>query len=136
MKKWDYVILALIISEYVFCFLVMGQMSIFRFMIFGQVLPAILLAILGARIASNYKFKWGIVGMMSILYAVLMYILLISAPMQMIENNTIQSGSSTFEFNREIGLKTYLGLFIQQFILTAFITVVIGVVKKIKAGEF
>lgn len=104
MKKWDYVILALIISEYVFCFLVMGQMSIFRFMIFGQVLPAILLAILGARIASNYKFKWGIVGMMSILYAVLMYILLISAPMQMIENNTIQSGSSTFEFNREIGV--------------------------------
>ncbi|REH78799.1 hypothetical protein DOS68_03505 [Staphylococcus felis] len=65
-----------------------------------------------------------------------MYILLISAPMQMIENNTIQSGSSTFEFNREIGLKTYLGLFIQQFILTALITVVIGVVKKIKAGEF
>ncbi|UEX89562.1 hypothetical protein [Staphylococcus ratti] len=136
MKKWDYILLVATVIAYVSCLLIMAKLNIFQFMLFGQVVPTVLLALLGARIASKTKYKWFIVFVVGIFYALLMYILLSYAPMQSIENNTNQSATSTFEFSKNIGFGTYLGLFFQQFILTAFITFLFRAIQKIKTNNF
>ena len=53
-----------------------------------------------------------------------------------IEANTVQSATSVFEFNREIHFVSYVGFFLQEFFLTAFVMIMTKVFNKIKLGIF
>ncbi|MBI5975274.1 hypothetical protein [Staphylococcus canis] len=136
MKKWDLILIFIILSEYVVCFAIAVHLNIFQFMLVGQVIPTVLLAILGGRIASLSKYKWLIIALVSIIYAVLMFILLNHIPIQIIENNTTQSSTSTFSFSRNIGFGTYFGLFLQQFVITTLITILLSIIKRIQMGKY
>src|SRR5699024_12693739 len=72
----------------------------------------------------------------SILYSIMMYILLLVTPMDVIENNTVQSSTSIFEFNKTIKFTTYLGFFIQEFLLSSFVVLIIKIIRKINLGRF
>ncbi|MEB7780806.1 hypothetical protein NGB30_09640 [Mammaliicoccus fleurettii] len=105
-------------------------------MIFIEIMPSLLLAILIGRVAYGKKLLWLYMLIGSIIYAILEYILITITPMQIIENNTIQSSTSVFEFSKNIKITTYFGMFIQSFLLSSFVVLIIKVIKKIKKGEF
>ncbi|HIS18250.1 hypothetical protein IR128_05425 [Staphylococcus lentus] len=66
----------------------------------------------------------------------MMYILLLVTPMDVIENNTVQSSTSIFEFNKTIKFTTYLGFFIQELLLSSFVVLIIKIIRKINLGRF
>ncbi|EOT39136.1 hypothetical protein [Enterococcus columbae] len=136
MKKLDFFLLISGILEMVVCFYLLNKLTIFQFMFFAQILPSLLLALFMGRIASQMKKKWMLLVLSGIVYAGLMYILIKYTPMSTIEANTVQSASSVFEFNKNIQFGSYVGFFIQEIFLTAFVMLMVKVFNKIKLGAF
>lgn len=134
--KLDKFIFLILIGEYISCLIIMSNLNIFQFMVMAQIIPTILIAVLAANVASRSTFKWLITFAASVCYTGIMFFLLYQAPIQTIENNTVQDPSSIFTFNKEIGFATYIGLFIQQFILIAFMNFIINIIQKIKMNKF
>ncbi|MEB7725425.1 hypothetical protein [Mammaliicoccus fleurettii] len=130
------IIIFIFVSELVLSIIFMSDFNIFQHMIFIEIMPSLLLAILIGRVAYGKKLLWLYMLIGSIIYAILEYILITITPMQIIENNTIQSSTSVFEFSKNIKITTYFGMFIQSFLLSSFVVLIIKVIKKIKKGEF
>ncbi|OOV77473.1 hypothetical protein B2G86_05745 [Mammaliicoccus fleurettii] len=136
MMKINSIIIFIFVSELVLSIIFMSDFNIFQHMIFIEIMPSLLLAILIGRVAYGKKLLWLYMLIGSIIYAILEYILITITPMQIIENNTIQSSTSVFEFSKNIKITTYFGMFIQSFLLSSFVVLIIKVIKKIKKGEF
>ncbi|MBO3063777.1 hypothetical protein [Mammaliicoccus fleurettii] len=134
--KINSIIIFIFVSELVLSIIFMSDFNIFQHMIFIEIMPSLLLAILIGRVAYGKKLLWLYMLIGSIIYAILEYILITITPMQIIENNTIQSSTSVFEFSKNIKITTYFGMFIQSFLLSSFVVLIIKVIKKIKKGEF
>ncbi|WP_301421030.1 hypothetical protein [Mammaliicoccus lentus] len=134
--KINLLIIFISVIEIVLSVVFMSKFNIFQHMIFVQMLPSFLLAILIGRVASEKKLYWLYIIVGSMLYAILAYMLISITPMDVIENNTIQSSTSTFEFNKTIKFRTYLGFFIQGFLLSSFVALIIKIIRKINKGRF
>lgn len=134
--KINLIIIFISVIEIVLSVVFMSKFNIFQHMIFVQMLPSFLLAILIGRVASGKKLYWLYIIVGSMLYAILAYMLISITPMDVIENNTIQSSTSTFEFNKTIKFTTYLGFFIQEFLLSSFVALIIKIIIKINKGRF
>ncbi|WP_239751195.1 hypothetical protein [Mammaliicoccus sp. H-M34] len=134
--KINFIIIFIFVSELVLSIIFMSDFNIFQHMLFIEIIPSLLLAILIGRVAYGKKLFWLYILIGSIIYAILEYILITITPMQVIENNTIQSSTSVFEFSKNIKITTYFGMFIQTFLLSSFVVLIIKVINKIKKGEF
>lgn len=134
--KINFIIKFIFVFEIVLSIIFMSDLNIFQHMLFIQIIPSLLLAMLIGRLAYGKKSFWLYILIGSIIYAILEYILITITPMDVIENNTIQSSSSVFEFNKNIKLTTYFGMFIQTFLLSSFVVLIIKIINKIKKGEF
>lgn len=134
--KINFIIIVIFVSEVVLSIIFINDLNIFQHMLFIQIIPSLLLAILIGKVTYGKKLFWLYILIGSIIYAILEYILITITPMHVIENNTIQSSTSVFEFNKNIKITTYFGLFIQEFLLSSFVALIIKIIKKIKEGEF
>lgn len=135
-SKIDIVLLCLVITEFGVCFLLLPQLTIFQFMLLGQVVPSVVLAILAGRLLVGSQYKWFLLPLFAALYAFLMFAILQVAPFDVIENNTVQSSTSVFQFNREVQFGTYVGFFLQEFLMGAFAVMIAGIFRRIKQGSF
>ncbi len=122
--------------EMMCCLYFLNQLTIFQFMFFAQILPSLLLALIMGRIANRVPNKVLILTISGVIYSCAMYVLMKHTPMVAIEANTVQSATSVFEFNREIHFVSYVGFFLQEFFLTAFVMIMTKVFNKIKLGIF
>ncbi|WP_323703542.1 hypothetical protein [Mammaliicoccus sp. Dog046] len=136
LTKINTIIIALLVIEIMLSMIFMSTFNIFQHMLLVQIVPSILLAILIGRIAYGKKLYWIYIILGSIIYTALMYVLITNTPMSVIENNTVQSNTSVFEFNKNIRFITYLGFFIQEFLIASFVFLIIKVIRKIKEGRF
>ena len=121
LTKIDKIFSCLLIVEFSTCFIVLENLNIFQFMLFVQIIPSILLALLSGSISSRSKHSWVLLIIFGIIYTLMMFGIFRVTPMTLIEQNTIQSETSVFTFNRNLQLGTYLGFFLQEFLLGAFI---------------
>jgi len=110
--KIDRVFSLLLIVEFTICFFTLDNFNIFQFMLFVQIIPSILLALLSGSISSRIKHSWVLLIIFGIIYALMMFGIFRVTPMTLIEQNTIQSETSVFTFNRNLQLGTYLGFFL------------------------
>lgn len=134
--KINLIIIFILIIEIILSLIFMSKFNIFQHMLLVQIIPSILLAILIGRIASGKKLYWFYIFLGSCIYIVLMYILIENTPMDVIESNTVQSNTSVFEFNKSIGFASYIGFFIQEFLLSSFVALILKIIKKINEGRF
>lgn len=135
-SKVDMLLVCFVIIEFGVCFLLLPQLTIFQFMLLGQVVPSVVLAILAGRLLAGSQYKWILLPLFAALYAFLMFALLQVVPFDVIENNTVQSSTSVFQFNREVQFGTYVGFFLQEFLMGAFAVMIAGIFRKIKQGSF
>ncbi|MBU6113978.1 hypothetical protein [Mammaliicoccus lentus] len=103
--KINSIIIFILMLEIAFSLIFINNLNIFQHMLFVQLIPSFLLAIFIGRGASGKKLFWLYIIVGSILYSIMMYILLLVTPMDVIENNTVQSSTSIFEFNKTIKLQ-------------------------------
>lgn len=136
LTKIDKIFSCLLIVEFSTCFIVLENLNIFQFMLFVQIIPSILLALLSGSISSRSKHSWGLLIIFGIIYTLMMFGIFRVTPMTLIEQNTIQSETSVFTFNRNLQLGTYLGFFLQEFLLGAFIYTISKIFGRIKQGKF
>ena len=129
--KINSIIIFILMLEIAFSLIFINNLNIFQHMLFVQLIPSFLLAIFIGRGASGKKLFWLYIIVGSILYSIMMYILLLVTPMDVIENNTVQSSTSIFEFNKTIKFTTYLGFFIQELLLSSFVVLIIKIIRKI-----
>lgn len=134
--KINSIIVFILVTEITLSMIFLRTFNIFQHMLFVQVIPSILLAIFVGRVASGKKLYWLYIFIGSTVYAILMYILISLTPMSVIENNTVQSSTSVFEFNKDIKFTTYLGFFIQEFLISSFVALIIKIMKQIREGRF
>ena len=134
--KIDRVFSLLLIVEFTICFFTLDNFNLFQFMLFVQIIPSILLALLSGSITSRSKHSWVLLIIFGIIYALMMFGIFRVTPMTLIEQNTIQSETSVFTFNRNLQLGTYLGFFLQEFLLGAFIYTISKIFGRIKQGKF
>ena len=100
LTKIDKIFSCLLIVEFSTCFIVLENLNIFQFMLFVQIIPSILLALLSGSISSRIKHSWVLLIMFGMIYALMMFGIFRVTPMTLIEQNTIQSETSVFTFNR------------------------------------
>ena len=136
LTKIDKIFSCLLIVEFSTCFIVLENLNIFQFMLFVQIIPSILLALLSGSISSRSKHSWVLLIIFGIIYTLMMFGIFRVTPMTLIEQNTIQSETSVFTFNRNLQLGTYLGFFFQEFLLGAFIYTISKIFGRIKQGKF
>ena len=136
LTKMDKISSCLLIVEFSTCFIVLENLNIFQFMLFVQIIPSILLALLSGSISSRSKHSWVLLIIFGIIYTLMMFGIFRVTPMTLIEQNTIQSETSVFTFNRNLQLGTYLGFFLQEFLLGAFIYTISKIFGRIKQGKF
>ena len=134
--KINSIIIFILMLEIAFSLIFINNLNIFQHMLFVQLIPSFLLSIFIGRGASGKRLFWLYIIVGSILYSIMMYILLLVTPMDVIENNTVQSSTSIFEFNKTIKFTTYLGFFIQEFLLSSFVVLIIKIIRKINLGRF
>ena len=58
LTKIDKIFSCLLIVEFSTCFIVLENLNIFQFMLFVQIIPSILLALLSGSISSRSKHSW------------------------------------------------------------------------------
>ena len=131
--KIDRVFSLLLIVEFTICFFTLDNFNLFQFMLFVQIIPSILLALLSGSISSRSKHSWVLLIIFGIIYALMMFGIFRVTPMT---QNTIQSETSVFTFNRNLQLETYFGFFLQEFLLGAFICTISKIFGRIKQGKF
>ena len=136
LTKIDKIFSCLLIVEFSTCFIVLENLNIFQFMLFVQIIPSILLALLSGSISSRIKHIWVLLIIFGMIYTLMMFGIFRVTPMTLIEQNTIQSETSVFTFNRNLQLGTYLGFFVQEFLLGAFIYTISKIFGRIKQGKF
>ena len=136
LTKIDKIFSCLLIVEFSTCFIVLENLNIFQFMLFVQIIPSILLALLSGSISSRSKHSWVLLIIFGMIYTLMMFGIFRVTPMTLIEQNTIQSETSVFTFNRNLQLGTYLGFFVQEFLLGAFIYTISKIFGRIKQGKF
>lgn len=136
LTKIDKIFSCLLIVEFSTCFIVLENLNIFQFMLFVQIIPSILLALLSGSISSRSKHSWVLLIIFGMIYTLMMFGIFRVTPMTLIEQNTIQSETSVFTFNRNLQLGTYLGFFLQEFLLGAFIYTISKIFGRIKQGKF
>ena len=136
LTKIDKIFSCLLIVEFSTCFIVLENLNIFQFMLFVQIIPSILLALLSGSISSRSKHSWVLLIIFGMIYALMMFGIFRVTPMTLVEQNTIQSETSVFTFNRNLQLGTYLGFFLQEFLLGAFICIISKIFGRIKQGKF
>ena len=136
LTKIDKIFSCLLIVEFSTCFIVLENLNIFQFMLFVQIIPSILLALLSGSISSRSKHSLVLLIIFGIIYTLMMFGIFRVTPMTLIEQNTIQSETSVFTFNRNLQLGTYLGFFLQEFLLGAFIYTISKIFGRIKQGKF
>lgn len=136
LTKIDKIFSCLLIVEFSTCFIVLENLNIFQFMLFVQIIPSILLALLSGSISSRSKHSWVLLIIFGIIYTLMMFGIFRVTPMTLIEQNTIQSETSVFTFNRNLQLGTYFGFFLQEFLLGAFIYTISKIFGRIKQGKF
>lgn len=136
LKIFDKILLAVLVVTLGGSYLLLNSLTVFQYMFFIQIFPSILLAIIGGRLAVKSKYKWTLVFITSIIYALVTFVFISVTPMDVIEGNTIQSKTSVFTFNREIQATTYLGLFIQEYVMTAVVVIIGSILLKIKSNKF
>lgn len=136
LTKIDKIFSCLLIVEFSTCFIVLENLNIFQFMLFVQIIPSILLALLSGSISSRSKHSWVLLIIFGIIYTLMMFGIFRVTPMTLIEQNTIQSETSVFTFNRNLQLGTYFGFFVQEFLLGAFIYTISKIFGRIKQGKF
>ncbi|MFS9035152.1 hypothetical protein QM885_09050 [Streptococcus mitis] len=136
LTKIDKIFSCLLIVEFSTCFIVLENLNIFQFMLFVQIIPSILLALLSGSISSRIKHSWVLLIIFGMIYTLMMFGIFRVTPMTLIEQNTIQSETSVFTFNRNLQLGTYLGFFVQEFLLGAFIYTISKIFGRIKQGKF
>ena len=134
--KIDGVFSLLLIVEFTICFFTLDNFNLFQFMLFAQIIPSIVLALLSGSISSRSKHSWVLLIIFGIIYALMMFGIFRVTPMTLIEQNTIQSETSVFTFNRNLQLGTYFGFFLQEFLLGAFICTISKCFGRIKQGKF
>ena len=135
-NRLDFFLILSCMVEMMCCLYFLNQLTIFQFMFFAQILPSLLLALIMGRIANRVPNKVLILTLSGVIYSCAMYVLMKHTPMVAIEANTVQSATSVFEFNREIHFVSYVGFFLQEFFLTAFVMIMTKVFNKIKLGIF
>ena len=118
--KIDGIFSLILIVEFTICFFTLDNFNLFQFMLFVQIIPSILLALLSGSISSRSKHSWVLLIIFGMIYTLMMFGIFRVTPMTLIEQNTIQSETSVFTFNRNLQLGTYLGFFLQEFLLGAF----------------
>ena len=136
LTKIDKIFSCLLIVEFSTCFIVLENLNIFQFMLFVQIIPSILLALLSGSISSRIKHSWVLLIIFGMIYTLMMFGIFRVTPMTLIEQNTIQSETSVFTFNRNLQLGTYFGFFLQEFLLGAFIYTISKIFGRIKQGKF
>lgn len=136
LTKIDKIFSCLLIVEFSTCFIVLENLNIFQFMLFVQIIPSILLALLSGSISSRIKHSWVLLIIFGMIYTLMMFGIFRVTPMTLIEQNTIQSETSVFTFNRNLQLGTYFGFFLQEFLLGAFICTISKIFRRIKQGKF
>ena len=114
--KIDGVFSLILIVEFTICFFTLDNFNLFQFMLFVQIIPSILLALLSGSISSRSKHSWVLLIIFGMIYTLMMFGIFRVTPMTLIEQNTIQSETSVFTFNRNLQLGTYLGFFLQEFL--------------------
>ncbi|WP_170040997.1 hypothetical protein [Staphylococcus muscae] len=115
LSKFEYMLLLLITTEFILCFLFINHLTIFQYMIFVQIIPSILSAFFIGRIAARSRFKWLVILTSSIVFVIVIISILNVTPISTIENNTVQSKTSVILFNRNMKIGTYFGLFFKNF---------------------
>lgn len=137
LKMFDKILLMILLVTLGASYLLLNSLTIFQYMFFIMLLPSIILALVGGRLAAKSRYVWIIIIFItSVIYTLEMYGFTIITNMDLIESNTVQSKTSVFTFNRHIDNSMYVGLFIQQFIITAFVMVIGKVLLKIKNNKF
>lgn len=134
--KTELVFTILLIIEFTICFFMLEYFSIFQFMLFVQIIPSLLLAFVAGSVASKNNHGWLILIAFGIIHALMMFAIFKVTPMSVIEQNTIQSETSVFTFNRNLQFGTYFGFFLQEFLLGAFISTISKIFRKINQGRF
>lgn len=132
----EIVFFALLVVEFSICFFTLEHFSIFQFMLFVQIIPSILLAFISGNIAVKHKHTWLILISFGIIHALMMFAIFSVTPMTIIEQNTIQSETSVFTFNRNLQFGTYFGFFLQELLLGGFIAILSKTFRKVKQGQF
>lgn len=132
-SKLNLVILVLLAVEFIWFFFNLIHLTIFQYMFFIQILPSFLLAILLGRLASQTKgllsFLLLVLGAM--LFAILLYKVMQVTPQDVIEQNTVQSSTALFQFNREITVGTYIGFFVQELLLSSFVLLICRLYQRL-----
>lgn len=135
-RKIELLVAIVLILEFIVCILMLNHLTIFQYMLFVQVLPSVLLAIIAGNIAARNKYTWLILVVFGLIHMLMMFAILRVTPMTLIEKNTIQSETSVFAFNRNLQPGTYFGFFLQEFLLGAFITTIAKIFRRVKQGMF
>ncbi|MCS4486254.1 hypothetical protein [Staphylococcus americanisciuri] len=136
LTKLELIMILILAIEFTVCLIIMEHLTIFQYMIFVQIIPSFISAIVIGNVAARSKYKWLIIPLFSIVFVIVIFLILQITPISTIENNTVQSKTSVILFNRNMKFSTYFGLFFQEFILSTFIVLIIGVFRKIKGGKF
>ena len=136
LTKTELVFTILLVLEFTICFLMLEHFNIFQFMLFVQIIPSVLLAFVAGNIASRNKYTWIILIVFGIIHALMMFAIFRVTPMTLIEQNTIQSETSVFTFNRDLQFGTYFGFFLQEFLLGAFVSTISKIFRRVKQGRF
>lgn len=136
LTKLELIMILILVAELTVCLIIMEHLTIFQYMIFVQIIPSFIAAIVIGKVSARSKYKWLLIPLYSIIFVIVIISILQITPISTIENNTVQSKTSVILFNRNMKFSTYLGLFFQEFLLSAFISLIIGVFKKIKEGKF
>ena len=89
--KIDGVFSLMLIVEFTICFFTLDNFNLFQFMLFVQIIPSIVLALLSGSISSRSKHSWVLLIIFGMIYALMMFGIFRVTPMTLIEQNTIQS---------------------------------------------
>lgn len=136
LSKFEYMLLLLITTEFILCFLRINHLTIFQYMIFVQIIPSFLAALFIGILAARSRFKWLVILTGSIIFVIVIFSILSVTPIETIENNTVQSKTSVIVFNRNMKIGTYFGLLFQEFLLSTIVLMIITLFNRIKSGKF
>lgn len=112
------------------------KLTIFQYMLGVQILPSILLALTIGRLSIHLKsgLAFLLILSSSLLFAFFLYHIMLMTPQELIEQNTSQSANAIFTFNREISTGTYIGFFLQTFLLSYFVRFISRLSKRLIQG--
>lgn len=134
-SKFNILMLLLLLAEMAWFASRLEQLTIFQYMFYIQILPTFLLALLLGQLAYQRKGRKAFIVLVigSALFSFLLYQIMLITPQAVIEENTAKHSTELLQFNRDITLTTYLGFFLQEFLLSSFVLLIHHLYQRVKS---